>query len=168
MSLRVGLTAMILGIMFSPPGVREYRTRVRSLSIWRQILPDVRSNHSPSMRCGRFGTTRSPVPFRHPPPISYDLRGTPAGDATIADRTELIMNVLACTLNGNDGLRDVAYRTDGHLKVQGSRFKVQGSRFKTSMFHSSGSIPVACDMLLEACGLPLAALIVVSFASYGN
>jgi len=130
LSLRVGLTAMILGIMFSPPGVREYRTRVRSLSISRQILPDVRSNHSPSMRCGRFGTTRSPVPFRHPPPISYDLRGTPAGDATIADRTELIMNVLACTANGNDGLRDVAYRTDGHLKVQGSRFKVQGSRFK--------------------------------------
>ena len=45
-----------------------------------------------------------------------EMIGTPADEATIAAVTELVVNVIACAANGNDGLRDAAYPTDAHRR----------------------------------------------------
>ena len=56
------------------------------------------------------------TPVAAPDPIDPDMTGTPADVETVAAVTELIVNVIACSANGNDGLRDVAYLTDEHMR----------------------------------------------------
>jgi hypothetical protein len=50
-----------------------------------------------------------PAPFERP-------TGTPADDATVAAITAAIVQVIACSANGGNGLADAALSTDTHLR----------------------------------------------------
>jgi hypothetical protein len=55
-------------------------------------------------------------PAASPETIAFDVEGEPADDATIAAATELVVSVIACSANGNDGLADATYLTEQHLR----------------------------------------------------
>ena len=51
-----------------------------------------------------------------PTAFPSDLKGKPADDATVQEVTDFFVQLTACVINGNDGLRDAAFSTNEHLR----------------------------------------------------
>ncbi len=115
-SLRLCLSAMIFGLVLVSTGVSVAQEEG---TVTLPLAPDparctIEPRSFEDVQAVWEASIASPVPA--PDPIPDDLRGTPADEETVAIVTELIVNVLACAANGNDGLRDAAYLTDEHLR----------------------------------------------------
>lgn len=115
---RLSLTSLVLGlVLFASSGALAQDEENGGIVL--PLSPDpARCTITPrsldEVRAVWEATMATPVAA--PEPIDPDMAGTPADEATVAAVTELLVNVIACSANGNDGLRDAAYLTDDHLR----------------------------------------------------
>lgn len=116
-SFRVLLTAIVLSVLFFAGGSSLAQDEEGGIAL--PLAPDparcmIEPRPLAEVREIWEGTIASPVPA--PEPIPAELHGAPTDEATVAVVTKLLVDVLACAANGNDGLRDASFLTDEHLR----------------------------------------------------